>query len=369
MSEMRLLHAGAWLAWLGAVLAVTSTTRNPWYLALLLVWVGVVTAVATQRSRTLAQAGWDTPLPTIPVWRFAIVAIPLAAIFNALFVHAGDTVLFRLPTWLPVIGGVVTVEALLYGALSGVVLIAIFAAFLLFNQVTPVRDLIRLAPRAYYPVAITVAIAITWVPVTLRQAVQIREAQAIRGSTLKGVRGWLPLFLPLVSGGLERAMMLAEAMVARGFAAVDHERADRGQRLVQTGLVAGLLLVLAGWLLRLAWAQPVAGATLLLGGILLLLLSIWQAGRATVRSEYRPAPWGADEWIVVACAAMTAIVFLLPIPGMDRSSLYYTPYPALALPDFSPLLGAALWGLLAPAVILLLRSGGESPRGRTQSRT
>jgi len=355
LSEVRLLHAGAWLAWLGAVLAITASTRNPWYLALLLLWVAVVSYTATHQLRMWEAQGWATPMPVLSPWRFAVVVIPLAALFNGLFVHVGDNVLFAMPAWIPVIGGNVTLEALLYGALSGVLLTAIFAAFTLFNLVTPVRDLIRLAPRAYYPVAITVAIAITWVPVTLRQAVQIREAQAIRGAALKGVRGWLPLFLPLVSGGLERALMLAEAMVARGFAATDNSSPAKGAWVTQTGLILGLLLVLCGWLLRLVWAMPWTGGALLFVGLILLGAVIWQAGRATIRTEYRPAPWDADEWCVAILAAITAAIFLLPLPGIDRASLYYTPYPALAMPIFSPLFGVATWGLLGPALVLLRR--------------
>ncbi len=352
---MRLLHAGAWLTWLGAVLAITMTTRNPWYLALLLMWVAVVSFVATRQIRLWEAEGWATPLPVLSPWRFALVVVPLAALFNGLFVHAGEHILFTLPTWIPVIGGNITLEALLYGALSGVILTTIFAAFTLFNLVTPVRDLIRLAPRAYYPVAITVAIAVTWVPVTLRQAVQIREAQAIRGASLKGVRGWLPLFLPLVSSGLERALMLAEAMVARGFAATDTPTSAKGGWVTQTGLILGLLLLLCGWLLRLVWAMPWTGGALLFAGLLMLAAAIWQAGRATTRTEYRPAPWGIDEWGVALLAALTAAFFLLPLSGIDRSSLYYTPYPALAPPTFSPLFGVATWGLLGPAIILLRR--------------
>lgn len=349
MSEDRLFHSGAWLAWLGGVLAVTMATRNPWYLGLLLLWVGLVTLVANRRVAARERGGGASFPPTIPVWRFALVVIPVAAIFNGLFVHAGETMLFTIPQSIPVIGGDVTLEALVYGALNGVILVALFAAFLLFNRVTPVRDLIRLAPRAYYPVAVTVAVAITFVPVTLRQAAQIREAQAIRGSTLRGVRGWLPLFLPLLSGGLERALMLAEAMVARGFAA----GGGTTGLLPQAGMIVGIVLVLVGWLLRLLWGAPTLGAALLLVGIALVALAIWRAGRATPRTTYRPAPWGAREWSVALAALATALLFLLPLP-VDRSSLFYTPYPLFTLPPWSPLFGFATWGLLAPAFVLLL---------------
>jgi energy-coupling factor transport system permease protein len=39
--------------------------------------------------------------------------------FNALMIHAGDYVLFRLPEGWPLVGGAITLEAVLYGAASG----------------------------------------------------------------------------------------------------------------------------------------------------------------------------------------------------------------------------------------------------------
>ena len=38
--------------------------------------------------------------------------MPISALFNALTVHIGDTELLRLPGWLPLLGGPVTLEAL-----------------------------------------------------------------------------------------------------------------------------------------------------------------------------------------------------------------------------------------------------------------
>ena len=52
-------------------------------------------------------------------------------------------------------------------------------------------------------------------------------------------------------------------------------------------------------------------------------------------------------------AAVPALACLLPFPGLDRGSLYYYPYPALAVPGFSAALGVATWGLLAPAAAIL----------------
>ena len=38
-------------------------------------------------------------------------------------------------------------------------------------------------------------------------------------------------------------------------------------------------------------------------------------------------------------------------PGFDRTALFYSPYPALSLPRFDPLIGTATLGLLGPALL------------------
>lgn len=346
MSNRGFLHPLAWLAWLSAVVVIVSATRNPFYLGLALAWVLAVRAALLQVTPPEMR---PAVLPLSPL-RFGLVVIPLAAAFNALFVRAGATVLFTLPPRWPLIGGPVTAEALAYGALNGLLLTVLFAAFNVLNLAVPVRALLQLVPRAYYPLAVTTAIAVTFVPSTVRQAGQIREAQAIRGAALRGLRSWLPLLLPLLSSGLERALQLAEAMTARGYAGGE---AARGEWRTQALVLAGMAAVLTGWIVPLAWDGAWAGAALVAGGLLLVGAALWLAGRRHPHTIYRPAPWQGRDWLVAAAAVIPALACLLSIPGLDRSSLYYYPYPALSMPGFSAALGVAMWGLLAPAAAIL----------------
>lgn len=339
MRDAAAIHGVAWLAWIGAILTVTTTTRNPWYLGLTLLWVAV-TEAAAKRQPLLGRSA--------PIWsplRFGLLVIPMAALFNALTVHVGVHVLGYLPLSWPLLGGAITLEAMIYGALNGVALTILFGAFAVVNRMMPLRAIIHLIPRTYYPVAIVAAIAITFVPVTLQQWQQIREAQAVRGHQLRGMRSWLALWLPLLTSGIERALQLAEAMTARGFAggAVSHSP------LQQTVLVGGLLTVLAGLLLRTVWQQPVVGLLLMVGGAALVLAVLRAAGRQHPHTRYRPMPWRAQDWVVVGGALVTALAFLLPLPG--RSTIFYSPYPVLMPPAFAVTIGMALWGLLAPVAV------------------
>jgi energy-coupling factor transport system permease protein len=284
------IHALAWLAWLAAILVVLTATRNPLYLGIVLAWIALVTVAVrrTTDAETSAQAVNISPV------RFGLFVTALSAVFNGLTVHFGMTILFTLPQQLPLIGGPITLEAIVYGALNGAVIAGLFAAFLVMNRALSVRELVQLIPRAYYPVAVVVSIAITFVPTTLRQFRLIREAQAVRGHRMRGLRSWLPLFIPLLTGGLERALQLSEAMMARGFASVEGESKGAGSRVA---IIVGLLLFVAGWLLRLIWDQPWLGLAFLVIGTVMVLGSIWLVGRRHPHTVYRPQSWSGRDWV------------------------------------------------------------------------
>lgn len=347
MAIDRTLHAVTWACWVAAVLVVLSVTRNPIYVGLTLLWIALVWLAVSHAPRTRALP----PAPLSPL-RFGLFVVAMSTLFNALTVHAGRTVLFVIPGRVPLLSGPVTLEAVLYGFINGLVLAGLFAAFMLLSRAVAVRDLIRLIPRAFYPVAVVISIALTFVPTTLQEFRHIREAQAVRGHRMRGLRSWLPLFLPLLTGGMERALQLAEAMMARGFAGAP--AADDDTRL-RAGMLTGLVLVAAGLLLRMAWHIRLTGAGLLVVGLVLMGGTLWQAGRRHPHTVYRKRPLQPRDWSVIGAALATAGLFLFPVPGIDRASLYYLPYPQVTLPSLSLALGAATWGLLMPAAVLGLQ--------------
>lgn len=330
------LHPFTWLAWLVAAMVALTVTRNPLYLALTLLCLGLVYAFT-------APAG-DEYTPLITPWRFGAVVVPLSALFNGLMVHVGDSVLLTLPAWLPLLGGPITLEALLYGALNGLALTGLFVAFGAINRAVRVQALLRLAPRAYYPVAVITSIAVTFVPTALQQMQQIREAQMVRGNRMRSVRAWLPLVTPLLEASLERSLQLAESMMARGFVSAGQGTPAQPRLL----LLGGTAAVVAGWLLQLVWGQVWPGVALLLSGALLVGGGVWLAGRQHPHTVYRQDVWRLRDAAVIAAAAVVALVYLGPLPGMERATLFFYPYPALTWPGFDPAISAGTLGLLAP---------------------
>ncbi len=334
------LHSLAWVVWLAAALVAITATRNPCYLALIHAWLVLVFA-ALRRS---ASTTGGMPLPISPL-AFTLFVLPLTALFNMLTTHQGRTHLLVLPPLLPLLGGPLTLEALAYGAINGLVLGALFAAFQVLNLALPIRAVIRYVPRAFHSLAVVISISITFVPVTLHQMRQIRDAQAVRGHRLRRIRDWLPLFVPLLVGGLERALLLAEAMTARGFAGGD----DAGHNPTTRALLAGgLALLPAGWLLRSVWGQMTPGTLLLAAGVLLVLAALWRAGRRVPHTVYRREHWQAWDGLVIGGALLVMALFLALLPGIDKKALYYMPYPLLRMPRCDPLVALATGGLLLP---------------------
>jgi len=330
-----MIDTRVWLLWAVTILALASSIRNPLYVIILLL---IVTVVGGACNPDRERGAIFLPL------RFAATTIPLAALFNGLTVHLGDATLFHLPDWLPLMGGAVTLEALIFGATNGLILTAIFGGFTVFNQVTPARDLMKLTPRAFHEAGVVLSIALNFIPQTSRSLKHIREAQEVRGHRVQGLRDWLPIVVPLLVSGLERSMKLAEAMVARGYGGTsDEELPLRNQALLALGLAA-LLLGWLGHLFHIAW--PAAAWGLVAVGAALIAGVVWSASRSVSHTVYRERRWAVHDTLAALGCGLTLVVALT-----QQEALYYSPYPHLTWPVFDPLVGLGILGLLAPAIL------------------
>ncbi len=330
---MKKFDARAWMMWLATAVIAAMIARNPFYTLVILLAARVVGIVCGQN-----EAGFSLPLA-----RIGIVILSVTAVFNALMVHIGTTVLFRLPAnWLW-IGGPITMEAIVFGLSNGAILLALLVIFTTLNNAVSTAELVRLTPRALRDMGVVVLIALTYLPETTRQLRRIRDAQAIRGHRVRGWRDWRPVLIPLLIGGLERAMGVAEVMVSRGYGATT----DAHQPLTyQLGLAAGLLAAFAGWVLSFWLGWP--GWALMGLGLAIILALLWQLGRQTPHTRYRPQSW--TKWDTGL--AVTAVIPLLLVLT-NTSTLNYSPYPALTMPPFDPFVGLSLLLLVFPAVVVL----------------
>lgn len=209
------MHPGAWIVWATCAGIVTFTTTDPWYLA-------VVVAVAWFVYATHRVDG------------------PAARSFRVFLLFGLTTMLLRTAL---VLFTTVNLSNVVFYVLEGARLGVILVVFGTFNAVTDPFGVLRLAPRRFHEPALAAALALSIAPRTIVALSRVREAQAMRGIEVRGLRTLPALLVPVLETGMEEALTLAESMDARG-----HGRGRRSRYRPQPWTVPGVLTVLSSLL-------------------------------------------------------------------------------------------------------------------------
>lgn len=343
-------HSLVWISWL--IAALVAVTHNP-LLNLLVMAQATLVALTCHTDGPVGRAfGLFLRLGLILlVARMIFAAIPIGG------VSYGATPLITLPEIaLPIwlgglrLGGVATLEMVVNGLVSGVRLWTLILVFGAFNAVVDHYSLLRRTPRWLFHAGLATTIALTFVPQVILQFQAIRDAQRARGYRFRAWRDALPLLVPLLSGGLERSIQLAEAMDSRGYgrASAPAHSVWLSQLAVIAGatiLALGLYFGLTGaWL---GWPAALAGGALAIG-------VLHRLGGNAPRTRYTRERWQRrDTLVALACAAVIFGMTALRLAGVG--GLLYTALPRVSLPPFEPISGALLLLLCAPAALQLVK--------------
>jgi energy-coupling factor transport system permease protein len=341
-TRVRPLDPRAWLLWAAAASLPPLVGRNPWPLAATLL---AVLGVWAAWSGGVAGARWR------PFLRLALLFGAVSVAFNLITAHVGDLVIVALPASWPIIGGPLTVNALVYGLLSATAIFSLVAVSATLGATLDWSAMIRLLPERMAPLAVAGSIAWTYLPRTTVAFQEIREAQMARGYRPRGVRDVAPLLMPLLAGGLERAMTTAEALEARAFGA-PLSPADSPRPWQVAALLGGLVAAVTG-AFCLALGQIVAAGSLLALAILALAAGLLggRSRRAGLhRTRYRDPVWERSEW-TVSLTSVIVLVVEIAVLTLDPMAFHYEPYPTLTAPAINLPLLMALGLLLAPAAV------------------
>ena len=337
---MTLLHPASWIAWLTSISVFAFVVTNPLYIVLSLLAVIVVHV--------------SFPPDPSPVGRavrlfvtIGLVLLLIRVLFIGLLPNPGRTDLFVLPElttprWLGGldIGGPVTAEVLV-GALSeGMRLVVVLAAFGVFNAHADLGGLLRTVPAAFRDVGLVASIAVAFVPGVLRTVRDVTDAQRLRGEA--GWRRIAPtLVVPILGMSLERAMLLAESMDARGYGRGEDVRSSR---LLSWAGLALLLIAVGAWVSGRAQVATIAAAA---GGAAI----VWGFRTASVRAATSRlllrTVTPLDMVIVIASVIATVAAILA---GPDAA---YEAYPVVSWPSFSIPTAAITLLFVAPATAAL----------------
>jgi len=149
--------------------------------------------------------------------RAAPLAVSLAiviALINALVTRNGLTVIVRLGD-LPVLGHTdVTLEATVYGAILGLRAVALIMCGALYTAAVDPDEVLKLFRRISFRSALTATLATRMVPVLVRDARRLTDAQRCRPGRPPSR---VALMRAATSGVLDRALDVAAALEVRGY--------------------------------------------------------------------------------------------------------------------------------------------------------
>jgi energy-coupling factor transport system permease protein len=155
--------------------------------------------------------------------RFALPLALLIALINALVTRNGLTVIVRLGD-LPLLGQTdVTLEATVYGAILGLRAIVLILCAALYTAAVDPDEVLRLFRRWSFRSALTATLATRLVPVLLRDARRLSDAQRCRPNA---PASRFALMRAATSGVVDRALDVAAALEVRGYGAA--RRPPRG---------------------------------------------------------------------------------------------------------------------------------------------
>jgi len=367
----RLLHPAAWWGWAIGLAMAASRTTNPLLLALVVAVAGYVVAA----RRELGAAS-----PFGAFLRLGLFVITLRVLFQALLGSGvpGHTVLLTLPEVpLPLgssgvrLGGPVTLEGVLVAAHDGARLAAVLACIGAANALASPRRLLRYVPATLYEVGTALVVALTYAPQLVEDAQRVRAARRLRGHAGRGPRELARLAVPVLDSALERSLDLAASMESRGYGRSVFRDA-RSRRRATALTLAGLCGVVAGvYGLLDGGSAPLLGLPLLVAGSTAAAASLAVGARRDPRSRYRPDPWAAPEWIVLASGLAAGGLVLVAaqraVPGivLQTSPAVWPTLPAL--PTLGLLLGLLpAWLSPMPPLRAALRAS-DPQHIRTQS--
>jgi energy-coupling factor transport system permease protein len=192
--------------WAAAAVAMVVLTTNPVYRALIAL---VALNLLLARRRPGVKVG---PLLVI---LFAFALLTMA--YNPLISHAGTHRLTMIPPDIPGIGGPVTLESLAFGVSAAVGLVSAALAVSPVVLVLEPTDLLEVLPGALHGTGTALAASLNLVPAVARSFSRVREAELLRGSPNRGIRGLAALLVPVTLTTVESSVNLAEAMEARAY--------------------------------------------------------------------------------------------------------------------------------------------------------
>lgn len=204
-SEFAQAHPLLNFAWFILVLGITMFAMHPIFLAVSFVASWVYSIILRGRKAVKFNCF------------LVIFALVIMTLLNTLNVHNGVTVLFYLN------GNRITLEAIVFGAASAVMLSSMIIWFSCFNVVMKSDKIVYLFGRVAPVIALTISMIFRFIPLLQSRFAEITAGQRCMGRTLTGkslirtARQLAKEVSILIAWSLEASIESSDSMEARGY--------------------------------------------------------------------------------------------------------------------------------------------------------
>ncbi len=147
---------------------------------------------------------------------FFFVIFILTSLANPIFSHNGVTVL------LVVNDNPITLEAVLYGVMTGIMILSVLLLFRVFGMLMTSDRLLYIFGRAFPKLGLLLSMTLRFVPLFGRQRRKIENTQRTLGlykneNAIDNIKGKLSVLSAMTTWGLENGIVTADSMSARGY--------------------------------------------------------------------------------------------------------------------------------------------------------
>ena len=243
---MQLVHPLVWWLWALLLAAFVIRTNNT------LIATAVACALTLVVLKLKSKSYWSGAFALSAKLAVSIIAIRIA--FAILIgVPMPGTVLFQipeiaLPSWMVGIriGGPVTSQRLTTAVTEALMIATLILLCGAASSLASPHRLIRSLPKAMFNLGVTLSVATSVLPQTVKSVARIQSAKRLRGQNIRGLRAWRGIALPLLEESLERALDLATAMESRGYGYHGKTSKYRAQKfqLVDVAMITSVLYLL-----------------------------------------------------------------------------------------------------------------------------
>lgn len=150
--------------------------------------------------------------------KFALPMFLLTAFVNPAFNHAGVTILSYLPS-----GNPLTLESIVYGAASGLMMASVLLWFSCYNAVMTSDKFVYLFGRVIPALSLILSMTLRFVPKFKAQLSVVTQAQAAVGRDVSNGSLWqrtktaVTILSVMITWALENAIETADSMKSRGY--------------------------------------------------------------------------------------------------------------------------------------------------------